>query len=255
MNAIKVGRISHAYLFNGPRGVGKTTSARLLAKALNCVDGPTSTPCGECENCTSIAKGNSLDVIEIDGASNTSVENIRQIKDEVLFPPSNAKDKIYIIDEVHMLSTGAFNALPVIDGTDWSDEVHDSVPDTIKMKWSNIIDFVISSDDDTFREQLSNYFDVLSLIDYYLFCYVGCALDQLGKNQMYLTYDGEKWYASVYDSDSTWGLYCTGTPMVSYDYRMPQDYEIGKHGAQNTLYKRLEKIFHNEIKERYIELR
>ena len=110
-NSIKTGRIAHAYLFSGPRGCGKTSTARILAKALNCQNGPTDKPCGTCSNCQEITKGSSLDVIEIDGASNTSVENIRQIKDEVMFPPANCRYKIYIIDEVHMLSNSAFNAL------------------------------------------------------------------------------------------------------------------------------------------------
>ena len=110
-NAIQEGRIAHAYLFSGPRGVGKTSSARLLAKALNCERGMSAHPCGECSSCKEIAAGTSVDVIEIDGASNTSVNDIRAIKEEVLFPPQSSRYKIYIIDEVHMLSTSAFNAL------------------------------------------------------------------------------------------------------------------------------------------------
>ena len=110
-NAIEQGRTAHAYLFSGPRGVGKTSSARILAKALNCEQGPTPYPCGVCSHCIEITQGNSPDVIEIDGASNTSVNDVRIIKDEVLFPPQSCRYKVYIIDEVHMLSTSAFNAL------------------------------------------------------------------------------------------------------------------------------------------------
>ncbi|NIZ47116.1 DNA polymerase III subunit gamma/tau [Entomospira nematocerorum] len=105
--------LANAYLFTGPRGVGKTSSARILATCLNCLSNETLSihPCGTCTNCTEIATGSNVDVIEIDGASNTSVNDIRGIKDEILFPPSHSRFKIYIIDEVHMLSTGAFNAL------------------------------------------------------------------------------------------------------------------------------------------------
>ena len=109
--AIKSGRIGHAFLFAGPRGVGKTTTARILAKSLNCIEGPTVHPCQKCQSCREIALSRSIDVVEIDGASNRGIDEIRNLREAVQYSPLHSKRKIYIIDEVHMLTQEAFNAL------------------------------------------------------------------------------------------------------------------------------------------------
>src|ERR1051326_5667397 len=137
-NAITGNRVAHAYLFNGPRGVGKTTMARLLARALNCAKGPTETPCGTCELCCAVHEGADADVIEMDAASNRSVEDARDLREGIRYAPLRARSKIYIIDEAHMLTREAFNTLlktleeppPHVKFIFATTEVH-KLPDTI----------------------------------------------------------------------------------------------------------------------------
>ena len=150
---------------------------------------------------------------------------------------------------------GCFRTLPIIDGSDWSDEIHDVCPDSIKTKWNDVVNFIMTSSDEEFKVNLKNYFDVQSLIDYHIFGMAMCGLDSYGKNQMYMTYDGNKWIASMYDLDSTWGLYWNGETMVSYDYARTkfEDMVNGRQG--NLLYERLEKNFYEELQTRWNELK
>lgn len=137
----------------------------------------------------------------------------------------------------------------------WSDEIHDTMPANIVTSFNAFQNFVINSSDDEFKANLENYVYVDSLIDYYIFQYVICGLDSMGKNQLFATYNGTKWIATSYDMDSTFGIYWNGQSFVSPTYRMQQDYESGKNGNANKLYVRLEKLFINEIKARYSQLR
>lgn len=151
--------------------------------------------------------------------------------------------------------SGCFRAAANIDGSDWSDELHDTVPDAIKTRWNEVISFVMNSTDDEFKVGLSDYFYVDSLIDYLLFALASCGLDSMGKNQLYMTYDGQRWIASMYDMDSTWGLYWNGTSFVSSDYARTsyEDFVSGREG--NLLYIRLEQNFYEEIQARWAELK
>lgn len=153
-------------------------------------------------------------------------------------------------------ASGCFRALPQINGGDWTDELHDTVPDTIKTSWTNVIQFVMTSSDDDFKTKLSNYFDVKSLIDYLLYGLISTGLDAFGKNQIYFTYDGLKWLASMYDMDSTWGLHWNGSQILPNTYSREQfeDYKNTSNKG-NLLYVRLQKLFINEIKARYAELK
>lgn len=151
--------------------------------------------------------------------------------------------------------SGCFRTLPIIDESDWSDELHDTTPESIKTSWSNAINFVMTSSDEEFRTNIGNYFDLQSLLDYHVFGIYICGLDSYGKNQIYLTYDGVKWIASMYDLDSTWGLYWNGQSILSYDYGREQfeDQIQGRMG--NLLYERLEQNFYSELQIRWEELK
>ena len=141
------------------------------------------------------------------------------------------------------------------NATLWSDEIHDTMPQSIITSFNAFQNFVITSTDEQFKANLENYVYVDSLIDYYIFQYVICGLDSMGKNQLFATYDGTKWIATSYDMDSTFGIYWNGQKFVAPTYRMQDDYESVKNGAANKLYVRLEKLFVNEIKARYSQLR
>jgi|GEM_PF-2233418 len=152
--------------------------------------------------------------------------------------------------------SGCFRALPAINGSDWTDELHDTVPATIKTSWTNAIKFVMNSSDSEFKANLCNYFDVNSLIDYLLYGLISTGLDAFGKNQIYMTYDGTKWIASMYDMDSTWGLWWNGQSFVSNSYSREQFEDFnGSDRKGNLLYTRLQELFLSQLKARYTELR
>lgn len=151
--------------------------------------------------------------------------------------------------------SGCFRALPKIDESDWSDEIHDSCPEVIKQRWSEVINFVMTSSDDEFKVNLQNYFDIQSLFDYHIYGLAMCGLDSYGKNQIYMTYDNVKWIASMYDMDSTWGLYWNGEAMVSSDYAR-EKFEDRVNGRQgNLLFERIEKNFYEDLQSRWEELK
>lgn len=150
--------------------------------------------------------------------------------------------------------SGCFRGEAKIDGTDWTDELHDVVPESIKQKWNQIILFVMNSSDEEFKQNLGNYFDVESLIDYHLFGLYSCGLDAYGKNQIYLTYDGQKWIASMYDMDSTWGLYWDGQKLLPSNYSRESYEDMIQNRQGNLLYMRLEENFQEELTSRWNEL-
>lgn len=150
---------------------------------------------------------------------------------------------------------GCFRSMPLIDESDWSDEIHDICPENIKVRWSEVVDFVMTSSDEEFKSNIGNYFDLQSLLYYHIFGMAMCGLDSYGKNQIYMTYDGNKWIASMYDLDSTWGLYWNGETLVAADYAR-EKFEDRVNGRQgNLLYERLEHNFYEELQNRWMELK
>lgn len=155
-------------------------------------------------------------------------------------------------------ASGCFRASAQINESDWTDEIHDTVPASIKTRWNEVISFVMNSTDEDFRANLGNYFYIDSLIDYYLFGLASCGLDAFGKNQIYMTYDGQRWIASMYDMDSTWGLYWNGSKFVATDYARTsyEDFaSTASSGDGNLLYIRLEQLFWSELQTRWAELK
>lgn len=150
--------------------------------------------------------------------------------------------------------SGCFRGAANINGADWTDEVHDSVPAAIKSRWNEVISFVMNATDAEFYARLGDYFYVDSLIDYHLFGLISCGLDAYGKNQIYMTYDGQKWIASMYDMDATWGLWWDGSTFVATDYDR-SEYQDFKDGSGNLLYIRLEQCFFRELQSRWEELK
>lgn len=150
---------------------------------------------------------------------------------------------------------GCFRALPVIDGSDWSDEIHDTCPQSIKTRWTEVVNFIMTSSDADFKNYIDNYIDLESLIDYHVFGIYCCGLDAYGKNQLYITYDGIKWYASLYDMDSTWGLYWNGETMVAYDYAREKFEDMVNGRLGNLLFERLEANFGKDLRERWEALK
>lgn len=150
--------------------------------------------------------------------------------------------------------SACFRAAANINGADWTDEIHDTVPASIKTRWNEVIQFVMNASDWDFYTGLNNYFYVDSLIDYHLFGLISCGLDAYGKNQIYMTYDGQRWIASMYDMDATWGLWWNGSKFVPADYDR-SEYQDFKDGPGNLLYIRLEKCFRQELQDRWAQLR